>query len=298
MVDREQCLKSKVMHLLARMAASLSFVFFLMKRNPLSLVGTIVLLAFILLGIVGPYITPYDPTETDMTSMYLPPSALHWMGTDALGRDVFSRVLSSASIDLAIAVFGVLFASLVGLTYGIISSYYGRWVDEIMMRLLDSLQAFPTIILGIVVATILGASAMNVIFVLAFVNFPMYARLTRSQVLSLKQSQFVDAARTVGNSNFRIMFRHLLPNILGPLYVQGSLNIGWSVLMAATLSFVGLGVQPPTPEWGRMISDGARYMVSGEWWMAFFPGLFIFVFVFAANLFGDGLQDVFDPKRR
>ena len=271
---------------------------YLARKNPLSLVGGGIMLFIVLLGLIGPYFTPYDPVKPDITAMAEAPSAQHWMGTNAIGMDVFTRVVHATRLDLLIALSGALGAVLVGLTYGMFSAYYGTWVDEVMMRFLDSLQAFPTIILGIAIAAVLGPSTRNVVIVLIVVNFPMYARLTRSLVLSLKNAQYVEAARMVGNKNLRIMFRHLLPNVLGPIYVQGSLNVGWSVLMAASLSFISLGVQSPTPEWGAMISEGARYMLLGEWWMAFFPGLFIFIFVLSANLLGDGLQDVLDPRRR
>jgi peptide/nickel transport system permease protein len=269
-----------------------------MKRNPLSIVGAIFMILLLLLGIIGPLFTPYDPTLPDVMSRSFPPSLSHLMGTDDMGMDIFTRILYGTRIDLIIAFFGVLGAVIVGVIYGLLCGYYGRWFDEILMRVLDSLQSFPSIILAMTIATILGPSVSNVIIVLIIVNFPMYARLTRSQVLIVRQAQYIDAAKTVGNKNFRLMFKHILPNCMGPIYVQGSLNVGWSVLMASTLSFVGLGVQPPTPEWGVMIKQGVRHMILGKWWMAFFPGLFIFFFVLSANFLGDGVQDIFDPRRR
>lgn len=281
-----------------RFRAASRYAFFLMKRNPLSLIGGGFILFLVLLAIVGPFFTPYDPEKSDLTSKSLPPSSTHWMGTDNLGMDIFSRVIQATRLDLIIAFVGVCGAIVIGTCFGLVSAFYGRWIDEVMMRTLDSLQAFPTIILAMTIAAVLGPSTRNIVIVLVIVNFPVYARLTRSLVLSLRESQYVDAARVVGNRNGRLMFRHILPNCMGPIYVQGSLNTGWSVLMAATLSFIGLGTQPPSPEWGVMIKHGARYMILGRWWMAFFPGLFIFLFVLAANLLGDGLQDVFDPKRR
>ncbi|MBW1962938.1 MAG: ABC transporter permease [Deltaproteobacteria bacterium] len=276
----------------------LHFSFYLMKRNRLSLFGAVFIGLFVMLGILGPMITVYDPVKPDIRSISLPPSTKHWMGTNALGMDVFTRIVHAARIDLSIAVFAVLGATITGTIYGMFSAYYGRWLDEVMMRVLDSIQAFPTIILAIAIAAVLGPSTRNVIIVLVIVNSPIYARLVRSLALSVKKAQYVDAARAVGNGNLTIIFKHILPNCMGPVYVTGSINIGWSVLMAASLSFIGLGVQSPTPEWGLMINEGARYMVLGEWWMALFPGLFIFLFVLSASLLGDGLQDVFDPKRR
>ncbi len=277
----------------------LHFSFYLMKRNPLSLYGTITVGLFVILGFLGPFfITTYDPVKPDINSFALPPSFAHWMGTNALGMDIFTRIVHGVRIDLFIAIFAVSGAIIVGIIYGLVSAYYGGWLDDVMMRVLDSIQAFPTIILAIAIAAVLGPSTRNVVLVLIIVNSPIYARLVRSLALSVKTSQFIDAARSVGDGNVKIMLRHLLPNCMGPVYVTGSLNIGWSVLMAASLSFIGLGVQSPTPELGLMINEGARYMVLGEWWMAFFPGLFIFLFVLSASLLGEGLQDVFDPKRR
>ncbi len=277
---------------------SWGFFLYRFRRNKLAAVGGGFLLLIVLLGLIGPLFTSYNPTKPDMKSASLAPSFAHWMGTDALGMDIFTRIVYATRTDLLIAVMAVLGAAILGSLYGVISAFYGRVLDEVMMRALDSLQAFPSILLGLAIAAALGPSLRNVIIVLVVVNFPMYARLVRSQILSLKEATFVDAARTVGNNNARIMFRHLLPNSLGPVYVQSSLNVGWSVLMAASMSFLGLGIQAPEPEWGVMISQGARQMVQGEWWSAFFPGLFIFLFVLSASLLGDGLQDVFDPRRR
>jgi peptide/nickel transport system permease protein len=278
--------------------ASLHLSFYLMKRNPLSLAGGLTMAGFILLACLGPLIALHDPVKPDILSISFPPSWQHPMGTNALGMDILSRCLHAAQIDMLIALFAVGGAIILGTIYGVLSAFYGRLVDEVMMRFLDSVQAFPSIVLGIAIAAVLGPSTRNVVIVLIIVNSPTYARLVRSLALSIKKAQYIDAARTVGNGNLRIIFRHLLPNCLTPIYVAGSLNIGWCVLMAASLSFIGLGVQSPTPEWGLMINEGARYMVMGKWWMAFFPGLFIFLFILSASLLGDGLQDIFDPKRR
>ncbi len=269
-----------------------------MKRNPLSLAGVVIMAGFVLLAFLGPLLTRHDPVQPDILSISLPPSWQHPMGTNALGMDIFSRCLHAAQIDLLIALFAVGGAIILGTLYGVFSAYYGRWIDEVMMRFLDSVQAFPSIVLGIAIAAVLGPSTRNVVIVLIIVNSPTYARLVRSLALSLKKAQYIDAARTVGDGDLRIIFRHLLPNCLMPIYVSGSLNIGWCVLMAASLSFIGLGVQSPTPEWGLMINEGARYMLMGKWWMAVFPGFFIFLFILSASLLGDGLQDIFDPKRR
>lgn len=277
---------------------ALRYTLYLLRRNPLSLAGMLIFLLIVVLAIVGPMITPHDPVKPDLSLASLPPSAEHWMGTNRFGMDIFSRLAHGARIDLMIALVAVVGSVAAGTIIGLVSGYYGGWPDEVIMRFLDSLQAFPTIILAITIAAVLGRSTGNVILILIIVNFPLYARLVRSQVLYQKQAQYVDAARTVGNNDLIIMFKHIMPNCIGPVYVQGSLNIGWSVLMAASLGFIGLGVQPPNPEWGLMVNEGSRQMIFGAWWMAFFPGLFIFLFVLSANLMGDGLHDLTDPRRR
>jgi peptide/nickel transport system permease protein len=276
----------------------LSTMIFLFKRNKMSLVGGAIVLFFILGAVLAPVIAPYDPEFMDISDAFAPPSRAHPLGTNDMGMDILSRILHGARVDLTIAFFGVLGAVMVGVTIGAVCGYYGGWFDMVVMRFLDSQQAFPTILLAVAIATALGPQVRNVIIVLAIVNYPMYARLVRAQVLSLKSSQYVMAARAVGNSGSRIIFRHLLPNCLGPVYVQGSLNAGWAVLMAASLSFLGVGVQVPKAEWGLDISRGAHQVVAGVWWPALFPGIAILLIVLGFNLLGDGLQDVFDPKRQ
>jgi peptide/nickel transport system permease protein len=282
----------------SRAREGLRFALFLVKRNPLSLFGFIIFAAIVLLALVGPYLTDFDPMRPDLRMASKPPSSTHWMGTNQYGMDIFTRIVYAARVDLMIALVAVTGSVAIGTVVGMFAGYYGRALDEVTMRILDSLQAFPTIVLAIAIAAVLGRGTGNVILILIIVNFPLYARLVRSQVLYQKRAQYVDAARTVGNNDLVIMFKHLLPNCLGPVYVQGSLNIGWSVLMAASLGFIGLGVQPPNPEWGVMVHEGSRQMIFGAWWMAFFPGLFIFLFVLSANLMGDGLHDLTDPRRR
>lgn len=277
---------------------SLRRTWYVLRRNPLSLLGAGFVALLIVVAIIGPALTVYDPIRPNLAAASQPPSAHHWMGTDRLGMDIFTRIVHATRIDLLLGIAGVLGALVLGAVFGMFSAYYGGWLDEVMMRFLDSLQAFPTIILGMTIAAVLGPSIQNVAIVLVVVNFPIYARLMRSLVLSAKEAQYVDAARSVGNSNVRIMFGHILGNCMGPIYIQASLNMGWSVLMAASLSFIGLGAQAPQPEWGLMIRDGARYMTQGMWWMSFFPGLMIFLFVLAVNLVGDGLQELLDPRRR
>lgn len=274
------------------------YSWYLLRRNPLSIAGGALLSALILAALLGPAISSYDPEKPDIEALSLPPSALHLMGTDENGMDIFTRVLYAARLDLSIAVLGVGAAILVGVTIGALAGFYGGLADDVAMRLLDSQQAFPTYVLAMVVAVALGPGTINVILVVAFVDYPIIARLVRAEMLSAKERMYADAAVVVGNSTPRIIFRHLLPNCIGPVYVSGSLLIGGAVLLTATLSFLGLGVKVPTPEWGIMISQGARAIVLGQWWMSFFPGMMIWICVMAWNLLGDGLQDVLDPKRR
>jgi len=276
----------------------LSLYAYRFRRNPLSIVGGIVVLSFVLCAIFAPYLTPYDPEQLSLAEAFEAPSAKHPLGTNDTGMDVLARVIYATRVDLYIAVWGVSLAIVIGTVVGAIVGYYGTWIDTVVMRFLDSQQAFPSLLLAVAIAAALGPNMRNVIIVLAIVNYPMYARLVRAQVMSLKNSQYVLAAKTTGNTPLRIIFRHLLPNSLGPVYVQGSLNAGWAVLIAASLSYLGLGVQLPTPEWGVMIARGSRYITTGEWWMAIFPGMAIFLIVLGFNLLGDGLQDVFDPKRQ
>jgi peptide/nickel transport system permease protein len=220
------------------------------------------------------------------------------MGTDHLGMDIFSRVVFGARVDLVIAISAVLLAMAVGSPLGAIIGYSPSYVDEVVMRIFDGINAFPMFILAVLVAGALGPGVVNVIIVVAFVNFPSYVRLVRGQVLSLRETQFIEAARCVGNPPARIIFRHLLPNTLAPVLVLACLNAAWGMLTAAALSFIGVGVPLPSPEWGLMVETGTRYVPSGEWWISFFPGLAICVVVLSFNFVGDSFRDILDPRRR
>ncbi|MDR7555488.1 MAG: ABC transporter permease [Armatimonadota bacterium] len=281
-----------------RLKSRWSHMAYLFRRNPLSMVGLGIVLFFLALAVLAPAIVTHDPLAPDPVNQAQPPGRTHLFGTDGLGMDVFSRVIAAARVDMYVAIASVTLAILVGLPLGAVAGYFGGVVDDIVMRALDSQQAFPSYILALAIVTATGQSLTNIILVIAFVNYPIYARLVRAQMLSVKESQYADAARVLGNPRWRIIFRHLVPNCLGPVYVQGSLNAGWALLLAASLSFIGLGVRLPTPEWGLMVSQGSRHLVFGEWWMSFFPGLALFLAVLGFNLLGDGLQDMFDPKRR
>jgi len=285
-------------HRAGRLLKNLGYTFYLFRRNSLSLVGLAIVSAFILVAVFAPVLATHDPVSPNLRERDLPPGSEHWLGTDSSGMDVYSRLIWGSRIDLTVAGLAVLISMAVGIPVGAISGYYGGVFDDIVMRLLDSQQAFPAYVLAMALVAAVGQNLVNIIAVLAFVNYPIYARLVRAQMMSTKESQFADAARCLGYSDARIVLRHLLPNCLGPVYVQASLNAGRALLLAAGLSFIGLGVRIPTAEWGLMVSMGARNVVFGQWWMSFFPGIAIFLVVLGLNLLGDGLQDVFDPKRR
>jgi len=288
-------IKSTTRH---NVANKLLYILYLVKRNPLSILGMFFLCIFILAAILGPIITPYDPLDSQISETFQPPTKEHWFGTDNTGKDVYSRVIAGARIDLSIAFFSVLLMVAIGVPLGSIVGYFGGLLDEIIMRLLDTIQAFPAFILAMGIVAALGQSIRNVILVIAFVNFPSYVRIVRASMMSLKERQFAEAAKCLGNPPFVIIFKHLLPNCFGPILVQASLNSGWAILTAAGLGFLGLGVRIPAPEWGAMVGIGAEYVVTGEWWMSSFPGLAIMLLVSGFNLLGDTLDDILDPQRR
>lgn len=280
------------------MRESLAEVAYLLRRNPITLVG-VGLIGLIVLGaILAPVIAPYHPEATDPRSILSPPSRDHLMGTGDFGEDIFSRVLWGARIDIVIALGAVAIALVLGGFLGALAGFLGGWGDEVTMRGMDVLQAFPSFILAMGVAAALGPSLPNLIFSVALINVAVYARLMRSRMLTVKRSVYATAAVGVGNPRHRLLMVHLVPNCLTPIFVQSTLQSGWAILTAAGLSFIGLGVPVPEPEWGVMVSMGAPRIVSGEWWVSFFPGLFIALTVAAANLIGDGLQDLLDPQRR
>ena len=276
----------------------LAYVWYVLRGNPLSLVGALLVMIFVVAAIFAPLIAPYGATVPMVSERLQPPSWSHLMGTDHLGMDIFSRVVFAARVDLFIVIGGVLLAMVVGVPLGAILGYSRPLVDEVSMRIFDGINDFPMLILSQSFAAALGRGIQNVVLVVAFVNFSVYLRVVRGQFLSLRQKQFTEAARCVGNSAPRIMFKHLLPNAIGPVVVLACLNSAWTILMASSLSFLGVGVPLPTPEWGLMVSTGTRYIVSGEWWISFFPGLAIALVVLGFNLMGDSLEDILDPRRR
>ncbi len=263
--------------------------------NPLNIVAFALIGVFALCALFAPVIAPYDPLLQALGSRLMPPSPDHWLGTDSLGRDIASRILYGARISLIIGVVVVSSAGVFGTVVGLVAGYSGGLVDEALMRLTEVFLAFPALILAMAIAGALGPSLTNAIIAIAAVTWAVYARLTRGQILSLRRREFVEAARAIGASQFRIVFRHLLPNALAPLMIQASFDLGSSIIAAAGLSFIGFGAQPPTPEWGVMISEGRNY-ISTQPWLSLFPGLAILLAVGSFNLLGDGLRDAFDPR--
>ena len=247
---------------------------------------------------LGPLLVPYGPLATDPGLKLLPPSARHIMGTDNFGRDILSRVVHGARLDLGIALSVVAIALVVGSLVGTLSGYYGGWVDGLIMRITDVLFAFPSFILALAIAAILGNSIPNVIIAIAVAYIPYFIRLTRAEVLAARQMEYADAARTVGNPGWRIMYLHLLPNCLTPALVQATLCLGWAILDASGLAFLGLGIRPPTPEWGVLVSEGAQNIISGHWWTSIFPGAVIVCAALGFNLIGDSLRDLTAREER
>lgn len=269
-----------------------------LRRNPVTSWGLGVVILLLVMAALAPVIAPYDPFTTNPSASLEPPSVEHLFGTDVYGEDVFSRVLYGARLDLAIAFGAVAFALVIGCFLGAVAGYWEGLLDEVIMRTMDILQAFPAFILALAIAGALGPSFQNLIIAISVTNLPIYARLMRVSILSNKRSQYAMAALSSGNSHWRILFRHLLPNSLGPIFIQSTLQPGYAILTAAGLSFIGLGVKLPQPEWGLMVATGSSRIITGQWWVSFFPGLFIVIAVMGFNLIGDGLQDIFDPHRQ
>ncbi|KAB2740701.1 ABC transporter permease subunit [Brucella anthropi] len=267
------------------------------KKQKVALVALVFIIALVLAAILAPVLAPYDPSTPDYNAVLQGPSAGHWAGTDAYGRDIFSRIIWGARISLAVGFLSVTLGALFGVTLGIVSGFYGGWVDSIIMRFCDLLLAFPGILLAIAVIAVLGPGITNVIYAVAIFSIPVFARLARGTTLQLKRTVYVDASRAIGVADRVIMLRHILPGTLPNVIVYFSMRIGTSILTAAALSFIGLGAQPPSPEWGAMLADGRTYMGVADH-LTLFPGIAIFVTVLGFNLFGDGLRDALDPKLR
>ena len=270
----------------------------ILKENPITLFAFFMLFFFLISAVFGPDIVPYDPLETNAKIALQPPSINHLFGTDNLGRDVFSRVIVATRLDLTISVLAVSMSFIIGSVLGAIAGYWGGWLDVFLSRILDTIMAFPLFVLAMGIVAALGNTIENIIYATAIINIPFYARLFRAEVNIRREASFVHAAKMAGNSEIKILAIHIFPDTLPPMMVQVSLNLGWAILNAAGLSFIGLGVRPPTPEWGIMVAEGANFIISGEWWLALFPGLWLMIAVLTFNLLGDGLRDIFDPRKR
>ncbi len=271
---------------------------YVLRDNPVTMLAFGMLAFFLGCAFFGPSFVPFDPLATNATRALEPPSWDHWFGTDNLGRDVFSRVIVATRLDLTISVAAVALSFIIGSILGSIAGYWGGWLDAVLNRILDTIMAFPLFVLAMGVVAALGNTVENIIYATAIINIPFYARLVRAEVNIRRNAGFAQAAKLSGNSDIRVLAFHIFPNALPPMMVQISLNLGWAILNAAGLSFIGLGVRPPTPEWGIMVAEGANFIVSGEWWLAVFPGLWLMLAVFTFNLLGDGLRDIVDPRKR
>ncbi|CAN5773027.1 ABC transporter permease [soil metagenome] len=266
-------------------------------RHGLVLLGGGIVLLLGLVALFGAALAPYDPLAMDFTARFAPPSLAHPFGTDDFGRDLFSRVLYGASVSFRVAIIAVGISGTLGVTLGVAAGYLRGWVDEVVMRTMDVLFAFPAVLLAITVMAILGRGVENAMIAIAIVYMPIFARVTRGAVIAVRDREFVTAARALGQGHLRIMAVHVLPNSLGPIIVQTSLSLAFAILAEAALSFFGLGTQPPDPSWGRMLAEGRSFLHQAPW-MGIFPGLAIMVSVLGFNLLGDGLRDVLDPRFR
>ncbi len=268
-----------------------------LKKQKIAVLGGAIIIVFILLGVFAPLLAPYDPTIQHLQQHLQPPSANHLLGTDDSGRDELSRILFGARVSITIGFSSVIGSLIVGAFFGLLAGYYGKWIDTIISRIFDIMLAFPSILLAIAIVAMLGPGLFNALLAIAIINVPTYGRLIRSKVLSVKEEEYVMAAVSQGMSPARVIFRHILPNSWTPLIVQGTLGIATAILDAAALGFLGLGAQPPTAEWGKMLSDAREYITSAPW-TVMFPGLAIMLSVLGFNLFGDGLRDALDPRMR
>jgi peptide/nickel transport system permease protein len=269
-----------------------------LSDNPVTLVAAGLFVGFVVMALFGPWLVPYDPLASNASVALQPPSTDHWFGTDALGRDIFSRVVVATRLDLGIAFAAVAMSFVIGMPLGLAAGFLGGWWDRLISRFADTIMAFPLFVLAMGIVAALGNTVGNIILATAIINLPFYIRVARAEANVRRNAGWVEAARLSGNSNWRILAVHLFPNTLPPAMVQVSLNMGWAILNAAGLSFIGLGVRPPTPEWGILVAEGAQFIVSGEWWVSLFPGLVLMLAVFTFNLLGDALRDIFDPRRR
>lgn len=268
-----------------------------LAKNKAAMAGAFIIIFVILMGIFAPLLATHDPNTTNVMNKLKPPSAENYLGTDDVGRDIFSRLLYGARVSLGIGFVSTILGAIVGVTLGIVSGYYGRWIDSLIMRICDVLLAFPGILLALAIVSVLGASTQNVIIAVAFYAVPSFARIVRGSTLSVRKLEYIDAIKAMGAKDFRIIFKHILPNIMSPIIVQATLYIASAIITASALSFLGMGTRPPTAEWGAMLSQGRSYIAQAPH-ITLFPGLVILLVVIGFNLMGDGLRDALDPKAK
>lgn len=270
-------------------------IWYKLKQNKMTWVGLVILGLIVLLSLAAPLISPFDPNKIDLVNKFQPPSSEHWFGTDEVGRDIFTRILFGARLSLGVGIIIIIIAAIIGIVIGTISGYIGGIVDTVIMRLVDMILAFPSLILAMALAAVLGPNLQNAMIAIAIVKIPVYIRLARGEAMALKEKLFVKSAESFGLNKSVIIIKHIIPNAISPVIIQATLDVGDTILLIATLGFLGLGAQPPTPEWGAMISVGWTYLLT-YWWYPVFPGLFLFLASGALNLIGDGIRDVLDPK--
>lgn len=265
-------------------------------RHKLALVGGAFVILLILMAIFAPFIAPYDPTKQNYAQTLKPPSAAHWFGTDTLGRDLLSRIIYGSQVSLKAGIISVGLAVIIGVPLGLISGFFrGFWDELVIMRITDAMLAFPSLVLALTLAAVLGPSLNHAMIAIGLVFTPYFIRLVRGEVLSQREREYITAARSSGLGNLSIIARHILPNVLGPIIVQATLNVAAAIIAEASLSYLGLGTQPPTPSWGAMLAEGQGYLSQAPW-ISIFPGIFIFIAVISINIFGDGIHDWLDPK--
>lgn len=270
------------------------------RQSPLSVIGLVIVVILVLIATIGPFLVPYPGDASGavhISDKLLPPSSDHWFGTDHVGRDVLSRLMVGARVSLLAGITVIIMAVLIGTLLGAIAGYFRGWVETVIMRVTDVFLTIPDLILAMAFAAALGPGLRNVMIAVSLVWWPGYCRLVRANVIALRDAQFAEAAASLGSSRRRILFRHILPNAFPTVLVKASMDVGFAVLTTASLGFIGLGTQPPTPDWGQMVSEGRKYL-RDAWWYSTFPGLAILLTVFATNLLGDGLRDIFDPRSR
>ena len=280
------------------LAATLRHARFVVTENPVTGFAFALFIFFVIAALFGPMLAPHDPLASNTAQALQPPSGKYWFGTDQLGRDIFSRALVATRLDVGIAAASVALVFALGGFAGLAAGFFGGWTDTLVGRLADTIMAFPLFVLAMAIVAALGNTIPNIVLATAIINFPLYVRVARAETTMRREAGFVDAARIAGHREMGLLVGQVMPNILPIMVVQMSLTMGYAILNAAGLSFIGLGVRPPTPEWGIMVAEGASFIVSGEWWVALFPGATLMVAVFCFNLLGDGLRDIVDPRRR